>query len=234
MPRLATGTLASIAAIKLALHLVAIGQYGYFRDELYYLASTEHLHWGYVDHPPLSIAILSVVRALLGESLFALRIFPTLCGVATVVLKLFQMVQPNRAYFGEKDYQQLQVVRKMVRDLNVPVEIVPCPTVREASGLALSSRNAYLTPKQRERASVLHRALTTGQRLVESGQVETERLLASMSEIVATEPSAALEYLAIVDPITLEPVSQVVGEARVIAAMRYHGVRLIDNLPLKR
>src|SRR5688572_13707284 len=154
-------------------------------------------------------------------------------GVATVVLKLFQMSQPDYAYFGEKDYQQLQVVQKMVRELDVPVVIVPCPTVREASGLALSSRNAYLSDEQRQRASVLHRALTSAQQLAASGERSTESLLAAMKAILATEPAARPEYLAIVDPITLEPIVQLTGKARILAAMRFHNVRLIDNVELE-
>jgi pantoate--beta-alanine ligase len=154
-------------------------------------------------------------------------------GVATVVLKLLQMVQPDRAYFGEKDYQQLLVVRKMVADLNVPVDIVACPTVREASGLALSSRNSYLPADSRERAAVLYRALKRAQELAAGGLTEVGRLRAAMDEVLAEEPDASLDYLAIVDPVTLEPLPRLSDEARIVAALYIGGVRLIDNVPLQ-
>jgi pantoate--beta-alanine ligase len=154
-------------------------------------------------------------------------------GVATVVLKLFNMVQPNRAYFGEKDYQQLLVVTKMVGDLNLPIEIVPCPTIREASGLALSSRNAYLSAEDRARAAVLYRAMRLGQQLAAAGERDSYRLVGQMAARVRTEPGAQLDYLAIVDRATLEPLDELRGPARIVAAMRYGGVHLIDNEPIE-
>jgi pantoate--beta-alanine ligase len=154
-------------------------------------------------------------------------------GVATVVLKLFQMVQPRRAYFGEKDYQQLLDVKKMVADLNMPVEVAACPTIREASGLALSSRNSYLDEDRRARAAVLYRALKRAQELASDGVTEVSRLRAAMDEILAEEPDASLEYLAVVDPATLEPLQRLSAEGRIVAAMYFDGVRLIDNLALR-
>lgn len=154
-------------------------------------------------------------------------------GVATVVLKLFTIVQPEFAYFGEKDYQQLMVVRRMVTDLNLPLEIVPCPTVREPSGLALSSRNGYVQGDGRSRASVLSRALRHAESLVKDGTTDVSRLIGAMNDILATEPAAQVDYLAIVDSTTLEPLARVEERARILAAMHFEGVRLIDNLELR-
>jgi pantoate--beta-alanine ligase len=154
-------------------------------------------------------------------------------GVATVVLKLFQMVQPTAAYFGEKDFQQLQVVKKMVDDFNVPVQIVACPTVREPSGLALSSRNAYLSADRRGRAAVLSRALRAGQALAAEGIRDVEVVYQAMRDVFATEPGAEIDYLAIVDSRTLDPVDRVTRGARIVAAMRYDGIHLIDNIGIQ-
>ena len=154
-------------------------------------------------------------------------------GVATVVLKLFEMVQPTRAYFGEKDYQQLLVVRKLVADLNLPLEIVGCPTVREPSGLALSSRNAYLAPERRERAAILSRALHRAVELAAAGEADIGRLQRDMAAILAREPDARIDYLAIVDSLTLEPLQRLVDQARIVAAIFFDGVRLIDNVGLR-
>jgi pantoate--beta-alanine ligase len=154
-------------------------------------------------------------------------------GVATVVEKLFQMVQPVRAYFGEKDYQQLLVVKRMVADLNLPVEIIACPTVREPSGLALSSRNAYLSARDRESAAVLYRALTRAQGLASQGVGVASTLYAAMDEMLAEEPAIKLEYLAVVDFTTLEPIEAFSNEARVLAAIYVDNVRLIDNIELR-
>jgi len=153
-------------------------------------------------------------------------------GVTTVVMKLFQMIQPDAAYFGEKDYQQLVVVKKMVADLNLPLEIVACPTVREPSGLALSSRNAYLSVERRRAASILYRAMLRAQELASSGVSESSVLLAEMQEVLAQEFAADLDYLAIVDRESLEPLDRVVSQARMVGALRFDGVRLIDNLEL--
>jgi pantoate--beta-alanine ligase len=154
-------------------------------------------------------------------------------GVATVVHKLFQLVRPDRAYFGEKDYQQLLVVRKMVADLNVPVDVVGCPTIREPSGLALSSRNAYLTPERRERAGVIRRALAAAEQLAAEGEVDPRDLERAAERVLATEPGARIDYLAVVDPGTLEACERLEGEARLVAAVFFDGVRLIDNLALQ-
>ncbi|MPY65637.1 pantoate--beta-alanine ligase [Deinococcus sp. SDU3-2] len=154
-------------------------------------------------------------------------------GVATVVLKLLNLVGPDRAYFGEKDWQQLAVVRRMVRDLSVPVEIVGVPTVREASGLALSSRNSYLSPEQRARASVLSRALRAVQAAAASGERDTGALRQSGLAVLAEEPDLTVDYLAVVDGDMRErPAVENDSMTRVLVAARLFGVRLIDNMPL--
>src|SRR5690606_1179616 len=126
-------------------------------------------------------------------------------GVATVVAKLFNLAGPCRAYFGEKDFQQVAVVRRMVRDLSFPVEVVACPTVREPDGLAMSSRNAHLDEAHRAAAPVLHRALRTGAELIEAGEGDPDRVRDAMRAVVAAEPLAELDYVEVADPDTLEP-----------------------------
>ncbi len=155
-------------------------------------------------------------------------------GVATVVLKLLTLMRAERAYFGEKDYQQLRVVERMVRDLNVPTTIVACPTAREPDGLAMSSRNAYLSPAERQAATVLWRALTA----VRTEYVKGERSAAALRRIVETviggERLARLDYVGVADSLTLEPVERL-GDTRgavCCLAVWIGGVRLIDNLPL--
>lgn len=154
-------------------------------------------------------------------------------GVATVVLKLLNLVRPDRAYFGEKDWQQLAVVRRMVRDLNVPAEIVGVPTVREASGLALSSRNSYLSAEGRERAVILSRALRAMQALAAAGERDSARLLQAGLDLLRAEPEVELDYLTVVDGDMRER-ARVDNNSmtRVLVAARMFGVRLIDNVPL--
>jgi pantoate--beta-alanine ligase len=153
------------------------------------------------------------------------RHFP---GVTTVVTKLFNMVAPDAAYFGQKDAQQAVVIRRLVRDLDLPVEIVVAPTVREPDGLAMSSRNAYLDADERERAVALHRALEAARDAVSAGEREAGAVLAAAR--AAMEPFAVEpEYLALVHPETLEPLERVNGEALVALAARVGPARLIDN-----
>ncbi|GAA5511868.1 pantothenate synthetase [Deinococcus carri] len=154
-------------------------------------------------------------------------------GVATVVLKLLNIVGPERAYFGEKDWQQLAVVRRMVRDLNVPVEVVGVPTIREASGLALSSRNSYLTPEQQARAVVLSRALRAVQAAAAGGERDTARLRQAGLDVLAREPEVQPDYLAVVGG-DMQERERVENDpmTRVLVAARMFGVRLIDNMPL--
>jgi len=153
-------------------------------------------------------------------------------GVATVVAKLFNIVQPERAYFGQKDGQQLVVIRRMVRDLDFPVEIVPVPTVREPDGLAMSSRNTYLNERERSAATVLYRALMRAQELHLEGEQDAELLRAAMSDVLASEPLAAADYVSVADPETLEELVLVDSEAMVSLAVRIGQTRLIDNVLL--
>ncbi|GGL71215.1 pantothenate synthetase [Deinococcus aerolatus] len=154
-------------------------------------------------------------------------------GVATVVLKLLNLVRPDVAFFGEKDWQQLTVLRQMVRDLNVPVDVVGLPTVRAPSGLALSSRNSYLSTEQQARAAVLSRALTAVQTAYASGERTAAALRQAGLDVLATEPEVTLDYLSVVGRDMQE--REVVDNdsmTRVLVAARMFGVRLIDNMPL--
>jgi len=153
-------------------------------------------------------------------------------GVTTVVAKLFHAVEPDAAFFGQKDAAQVAVIRRMVRDLNLAVEIVVCPIVREADGLAMSSRNAYLDLEQRKRALVLHRSLKCVQRLAEAGERDAGKLLAAGRAEVAGESSVRLDYFEIVDPDTLDPVADVSSGALVAVAAFVGSTRLIDNILL--
>lgn len=152
-------------------------------------------------------------------------------GVCTVVAKLLSLVGPDLAFFGEKDYQQLVIVRRMVADLDFPVKIVGCPIVRDADGLALSSRNAYLSPEERRAATVLYRALREAETLVCGGEADTGFVERAMRDTVEAEPLAALDYAALVDPQTLEPAAAAPG-ARAIVAARVGTTRLIDNMAM--
>ena len=150
-------------------------------------------------------------------------------GVATVVSKLFSIVGTCRAYFGEKDFQQLALIRRMVADLSMPVEVVGCPIVREADGLAMSSRNAYLDNDQRAAAPVLRRALDEGQRLIATGERSPSVVAAAMASVVGDEPLATLDYAAVVDAATLEEAESLDGDFRLIIAARVGRPRLLDN-----
>jgi pantoate--beta-alanine ligase len=152
--------------------------------------------------------------------------------VATVVAKLFHAVGRCAAYFGEKDAQQLAVIRRMVRDLSFPVEVVGCPTVREADGLAMSSRNVRLTPEQREAAGCLFLALSEAAELSRAGERDAARLVAAMAREIGATPQARVEYAAVVDDATFEEVGTIEGAARALVAARFGEVRLIDNLLL--
>jgi pantoate--beta-alanine ligase len=151
-------------------------------------------------------------------------------GVATVVAKLFAVVGPCRAYFGEKDFQQLVVVRTMARDLSFPVEVVGCPTVRELDGLALSSRNSYLTPGEREAAPVVYRALRAGVATVLAGERDPAAVRTLMAQIIEAEPLAQLDYAEIVDADSLRIPDPLAGNLRLLAAVRFGRARLIDNV----
>jgi pantoate--beta-alanine ligase len=151
-------------------------------------------------------------------------------GVATVVAKLFSIVGPCRAFFGEKDFQQLAVVRRMVHDLSLPIDVVGCPTVREPDGLAMSSRNAYLTPAERAAAPVVHAALQAGRAAVLAGERDAARVRQVMADVIGAEPLAELDYAEVVDVATFEERDPLVGSLRLLAAVRFGRARLIDNL----
>jgi pantoate--beta-alanine ligase len=153
-------------------------------------------------------------------------------GVTTVVAKLFEIVRPDFAFFGQKDAAQVAVLRKMVSDLNLDVEMVVCPIVREPDGLAMSSRNSYLTPEQRQQALVLHRSLMKVQAAVEAGEHNASKLIEIGKQVVAAEPGARLDYFAIVDPETLDPVADLSRGALVAVAAYVGTTRLIDNILL--
>ncbi len=153
-------------------------------------------------------------------------------GVATVVAKLFNIVAPTRAYFGEKDAQQVAVIRRLVRDLDMSVEVIACPTVREPDGLAMSSRNVRLSPAERAAAPVLHRALAAAQALAAAGERDTERLRGRVREAVAAEPAVVLDYVSVADPESLAELERLDRAALLSLAARLGPVRLIDNVTL--
>jgi pantoate--beta-alanine ligase len=154
-------------------------------------------------------------------------------GVATVVAKLFNIVRPHRAYFGEKDYQQLKVLQRMARDLNFDIEVVGLPTVREADGLALSSRNVYLTPEQRRAAGKLNQALQTAADLARDGETDVAVLINAIQQVCETEPLVVVQYIAIVEAESLMPLDRLGDRpARALMAARVGDTRLIDNMAL--
>jgi pantoate--beta-alanine ligase len=152
--------------------------------------------------------------------------------VTTVVAKLFNGVQPQRAYFGQKDAQQAAVIRQMVRDLNFPIEIVVCPIIREADGLAMSSRNVYLDREQRKAATVLYRSLGAAKDAYESGERDAEKLRQVMKEVLASEPLAEVQYVSCADYDTLEELSEIKEKALLSMAVFIGKTRLIDNVVL--
>jgi pantoate--beta-alanine ligase len=153
-------------------------------------------------------------------------------GVTTVVSKLFNIVEPDAAFFGQKDAAQVAIVRRMVRDLCLPVEIVACPIVRESDGLAMSSRNSYLDSQQRKQALILHRSLMLVKNMVDRGERNTAKLIAAAREEFSREPSVRLDYFEIVDPDSLDAVKDV-QQGGLVAVAAYVGkTRLIDNLVL--
>ncbi len=155
-------------------------------------------------------------------------------GVATVVTKLLTLVRPAAAFFGQKDFQQAALIRRLVEDLNLGARVIVYPTVREADGLALSSRNVYLTPAQRRAAPVLFQALKAGRAAIRTGDRSGARIQRVMRKVVAAEPMARLDYLAVCDPDTLEPLTRVRDRAVLLGAIRIGTIRLLDNLLVMR
>jgi pantoate--beta-alanine ligase len=154
-------------------------------------------------------------------------------GVATVCNKLFNIVQPTKAYFGQKDAQQVVVIKKMVADLNMNLEIVAVPTVREPDGLAMSSRNTYLNPKERQAGVVLYKALTLAQKLYTSGEQDAEKIRQEMIKLIQKEPLASIDYVSIANAETLEEQDKITPPAVVSMAVRIGKTRLIDNVTLE-
>jgi pantoate--beta-alanine ligase len=155
-------------------------------------------------------------------------------GVATVVLKLFNIVLPDRAYFGRKDYQQLKVIERMVKDLNVPVEIIGMPIVREPDGLAMSSRNMYLNPQERQAALALSKSLAYAQEMLDGGITAGNEIRRRVEAFIRDEPLAEVDYVEVVDPETLEGLDEIRGQAILALAVRIGKTRLIDNAVLTR
>jgi pantoate--beta-alanine ligase len=152
-------------------------------------------------------------------------------GVATVVLKLFNIVKPDRAYFGKKDYQQFRVIERMCRDLNLEVEIVPCETVREKNGLAMSSRNVYLSKEEFEDAGIIYKALSYGKSLIEGGERDSKSVISKIENMIREKPTLKkIDYIAIVDPMTLEDVKTIKGPVVILFAGYFGTARLIDNV----
>ena len=151
-------------------------------------------------------------------------------GVTTVCAKLFNIVAPDAAYFGRKDAQQAIVIRRMVADLNMPLEIVICPTVREANGLAISSRNQYLTTQQKKDAANIYKSLQTCRRMIDAGTTETHQIIAEMKKILQQVPFGEIEYVSIVDAETLESIEKISGKILAAVAVKIGPARLIDNI----
>jgi len=152
--------------------------------------------------------------------------------VTTIVSKLFHIIEPEAAFFGQKDAAQLAVIRRMVRDQNFPVEIVACPIVREPDGLAMSSRNAYLSREERARALVLHRSLQEARQQFQAGEKSAASLISAAKEVIASEPQVRLDYFEIVDPDTLDPIERISQKALIAVAAYVGSTRLIDNIVL--
>jgi pantoate--beta-alanine ligase len=154
-------------------------------------------------------------------------------GVTTVVAKLFNIVQPDIAVFGAKDYQQAIIIKQMAQDLNFPVKIIIAPTVREKDGLAMSSRNSYLSPGERKEAVVLYKALKTAQSLIKAGERNAQRIRDQIQEIIKSAQTAQIDYIEIVDAKTLEPLTILSGKVLIALAAKFGKARLIDNLTVK-
>jgi pantoate--beta-alanine ligase len=207
----------------------------YPRDEVGDLAACENVCVDLVFVPPVE----EMYPAGSATTVHVSGLTETLCGahrpghfdgVSTVVAKLFNVVEPDVAYFGQKDAQQLAVIRRVTRDLDLPVEIVGCPTVREVDGLAVSSRNAYLNQPQREQATCLCRALTEAKTLITMGETDAAAVTDAMRRIVDAAGPAVIDYISVVDPASMQPVQRIERPVLVALAVRIGSTRLIDNL----
>jgi pantoate--beta-alanine ligase len=183
---------------------------------------------GYPTPPLTTVSVAGLTAGLCGSSRPG-----HFDGVATVVTKLFSIVGPSTAYFGKKDAQQLAVVRRMAADLCLPVEIVGCPLVREADGLAMSSRNRNLSPAERDAATVIYRGLHSGADVVIGGERDAGTLRRVVANVLTTEPLVRLEYAEVVSADSLEPLEELSGEVLVAVAATVGDVRLIDNMTIR-
>ena len=190
--------------------------------EVVFAPSVEEM---YPSEPVCTVAVKRITDRLCGQ--FRPGHFD---GVATVVTKLFEIVQPDVAYFGEKDAQQLAVIRRMVSDFNMPLQIVGVPTVREADGLALSSRNARLSPEERSKATLLYLALREAARAIEDGEQDARAVERRAAAVIPSDASLRLEYLEVVDPVELQRVDSVTGKVLIAGALWVGNTRLIDNI----
>ncbi len=192
-------------------------------DVLFLPSATEM----YPEGPSVSVSVAGVSDVLEG----AVR--PGhFRGVATVVAKLFHVVQPHAAYFGQKDYQQCVVIRRMTAGLNLAVDIRVLPTVRESDGLAMSSRNSYLGPEDRRKSAVLYRALRAGEALIRAGVHEPDKVRRKMRAVLLEEEGVAVDYTEVADPETLAPLEEMKEQSVLLVAARLGGTRLIDNLTI--
>ncbi|MCI2430127.1 pantoate--beta-alanine ligase [Candidatus Acetothermia bacterium] len=184
-------------------------------------------------YPERSLITLQIEK--LADRLCGMRRPGHFNGVLLVVSKLFNIVQPNVAVFGQKDAQQLTIIKRFVQDLNFPVRIIAAPTVRESDGLAMSSRNIYLSPEQRAQSTVLYQALQRAKTLIEAGQRDAQKIVLEMQQLIATASEAKIDYIEIVSVSDLQPVKRLDGERQVLIALAvYFGrARLIDNIVLK-
>lgn len=190
--------------------------------DLVFLPSVEEM---YPEKPLTSVVVEKISEPMCG------RFRPGhFTGVATVVAKLFNIVQPDRAYFGEKDYQQLKVVQRMVRDLNFPVEVVPVQTVREKDGLAMSSRNVYLTPDERLVAPKIYASLKKGKALYEAGERSAERIRQAVLNELSKVPGVKVQYVEVRDAETLDEIDEIKDRAVVAVAVYLGSARLVDNI----
>lgn len=194
-----------------------------------FLSYHRSLEETYPQYPPLTaVEVSGITEVLCGKSRHG-----HFKGVATVVIKLFNIVQPHRAYFGQKDYQQLLVIQQMVADLNIPVTIEPVPIKREEDGVAMSSRNAYLSAAERQEALALSQALQIGYNMYSNGERSVSTLIEAMKARILQEPSAVIDYVEIRHATTLAPLTEINGPAVVALAVRIGKTRLIDNLLLE-
>ncbi|UCC16500.1 MAG: pantoate--beta-alanine ligase [Dehalococcoidales bacterium] len=154
-------------------------------------------------------------------------------GVTTVVAKLFNILEPTRAYFGQKDAQQLAVIKKMVKELNMNLEVITCPTVREPDGLAMSSRNTYLKPDERKAATVLYQSLKLAEKLYSEGERDAIKIRGEMTSLIQQQPAANIDYISIADNVTLDEVDEITRPVLVSLAVKIGKPRLIDNLVLE-